>query len=264
MSENLDEAGSPPQKSKIAGIEAAEDKLEVSVPEELGEDNSGTFVAHSLGLREMVLFLKKHGIEEAALEASGVFWVPVYNILDNNGIKPVLLNTRRLKILPGERKRLGESRWILAAYSLDRGRGCRVPEKDVEVLRELVRAREYHVQAAANLTSVMIRELRLMSVNLEKAVPDLHGELSMKIMAAIAGGERDPNVLAAIRFSTQKKSRDKISRHLQGAYADHRVFNFKMYFENYEKTKGTIKMFDDKILESLESLGSDEPPGGRE
>jgi transposase len=165
----------------------------VAIPDHLSVNPVRQFSFITSELTYLTVFLKEHDITEAALEATGVYWVPLFNILEENGIATVLLNPLSLKSITRKKSDMLDCQWILKIFSHDIiGTHCFIPDKETSGLRELVRCRAGLIADAAKNTNMMIKTLCLMNINLEMAVTDVQGETGIKIISAIVGGERNP------------------------------------------------------------------------
>ena len=247
----------PTVRTHAAGIDVGAKFHVVAIPENLSDNPVRQFPPLTSGLQELVAFLKEHGITEAAMEATGVYWEPLYDILEKNGIKPFLLNPRSLKGLPKKSDVL-DCQWILKVFSHGFGTTCFVPDAETLGLRELVRARASVVEDAAQKINRMIKILRLMNINLEMAVTDIQGETGMRIIAAIIDGERDPKKLAALRDCRCKQSEREIAEHLNGVFSECHIFNLASNFRTHAHLLATLDEHDERILSYLRGMASAE------
>jgi hypothetical protein len=246
--------GFPLIKTQAAGIDIGGEFHMVAIPEWLSDNPVRKFLACSEGLRDLAMFLKEHDITEAAMEATGIYWVPLFNLLEEQGIKPVLLDPKSLKGLPGRKSDVLDCQWILKAYSHDLGSACFVPDAETAELRELVRGRSTVDRDVSRVTNRMIRDLRLMNINLEIAVTDVQGETGMRIISAIVDGERDPHKLAAMKDPRCKNSEEEIVRHLDGVYTKSHLLNLAYNFNTYKHLMKTIRSYNEDILSFLRKI----------
>lgn len=193
--------GFPQVKTGVAGIDVGA-KVNVAA---ISGNVARAFSPLSCGLKALAERLVEHGITEAAMEATGVYWAPLYNVLEMHGIKPVLLDPQSLSKLKKVNKAnevkddFRDAKSIQKLWSHGFGNACFVPDAETAGLRELVRARAKVVAQLADLANRMIKILRLMNINLEMAVTDVQGKTGMNIISAIVQGERDPDKLATLR-----------------------------------------------------------------
>jgi hypothetical protein len=248
VNNNKETEGFPLIKTHVAGIDVGASFHMVAIPANLSDKPVRDFSSLSKGVNELCEFLVDHEIEEAALEATGIYWVPLFNALERYGIKPVLINPRSLKGTPRKKSDVLDCQWILKNYSHGFGTTCFVPDAEITSLRELVRTREEVINQAADYTNRMIKHLRLMNINLEMAVTNIQGESGMKIITAIVNGERDPVKLAALRDPRCKKSAKEIAPYLDGIYVDSHVSILASHLCTYLHLQERIKHYDDLIL----------------
>jgi transposase len=253
----------PLVKTHAAGIDVGAQFHVVAIPEHLSDNPVREFSSLSRGLKELAGFLKEHGITEAALEATGVYWVPLFNVLEEHGIKPYLMNPRSLKSITRKKSDVLDCQWILKIFSHDIiGTHCFVPDKETSGLRELVRCRAGLIADAARNTNTIIKTLRLMNINLEMAVTDVQGETGMRIISAIVGGERNPNKLAAMRDQRCKHSAQEIAANLDGTFTGHHLTNLEIYHNTHEHYLKMIEKIDGEILAYLRTMPTSENHGG--
>jgi transposase len=241
-------------KTHVAGIDIGSEFHMVAIPPSLSPEPTRKFEAHTPGLIGLVKFLKEHDITEAAMEATGVYWVPLFNLLEEAGIKPTLLNPRSLKAIPKKKSDVKDCQWILKVFSHGLVEGCFVPDAETAGLRELVRARAKVVADAADHTNRMIRTLRLMNVNLEKAVSDIQGETGQRIIRAIVNGETSPIKLASMRDPRCKLSVVEIVKHLNGVYTDYHIATLRQNLAFYDAALEAIHYYDAEILSYIRKI----------
>jgi transposase len=254
VNEKKELEGFPLIKTHVAGIDVGAAFHVVAIPENLSKEPVRTFPSISEGIKDLCEFLKEHKIEEAALEATGIYFVPLLNALESYGIKPVLLNPHSLKGSPRKKSDVLDCQWILKNYSHGFGSACFVPDDMTAGLRVTVRGREQFISTAADCTNRMIKSLRLMNINLEMAVSDVQGASGMRIITSIVNGERDPVKLASLRDYRCKKSEGEIAKYLDGIYTEPHVNDLKANLCLYEQTQKIIKTYDDQILDYLRTM----------
>ena len=215
--------------SGVAGIDIGSEEHWVAIPQELSDNPVRRFAAYTDGLLALVAFLQEHKIKVAVMEATGIYFEPLFNLLEEKGIKPVLLSPRSLAGIP-KKSDVKDCQWLQKAYSHGFGNSCFVPDKTIIGLRQLCRARDDLNHAIRDYVNKMIKTLRQMSIDLEKAVTDIQGETGMRIISAIVeDGIRDPYRLASLSDPRCKLSRYEIEQHLNGVYTDFHLANLARY-----------------------------------
>jgi transposase len=267
MAENTTHTLYPMIKTDVAGIDIGAGSHFVAVPEDRKGPHVKEFQAETHGLVEMAKFLAKNRIKQVALEATGIFWIPVYNHLEGAGFEVFLLNPRSLQGIPGKKTDVKDCQWIRDLFSHGFGQPSFVPAKEFVSLREFVRLRMRLVRDNARNVQHMIKSLRLMNITLERAVSDVTGVTGLAIIDAILGGERDPLVLASLRDKRCRKSEVEIAACLDGVYTEHHLTQLGIARDFYRLTNQKISQLDDKIMAELGSIKEtaatdDESTGG--
>ena len=147
----------------------------------------------------MVDWLEACRIDTVAMEATGVYWIPIYDILEQRGFKVVLVNARHVKNVPGRKTDVVDCQWIQELHEVGLLRGSFRPSAEIVSLRTSLRHRETLVQEAANHIRRMQKSLALMNVHLHNVITDITGLTGMQIVRDIASGVTDPNALASHR-----------------------------------------------------------------
>jgi transposase len=224
------------------------------VPEDRHGPTVKWFRAETHGLDDMVGFPRLHGIEHVAMEATGCYRIPVLNRLEAAGFDVALLNPRALKGIPGKKTDVKDGRWIRDVYAHGFGQKSFVPVKVMAPLRELVRLRGALVQDRARHINRMIKSLRMMNINLEKAVSDVTGKTGLAIIDSILAGERNPLVLAALRDVRCKKSETEIARYLDGVFTTHHLHILRIERHSYDTISTQIDLTDEVIEKELDKI----------
>jgi transposase len=162
-------------------------------------ENVREFPAHSDGLEALGAFLLECGVKSVAMEATGIYWFVPFTYLESLGLEVCLINPRDIKQPKGRKSDVADCQWIQQLHSCGLLIPSFVPEAPVRDLRGFVRMRGKLVQDNARNVNHMVKALRLMNVQLEKAVSDITGKTGIKIIEAIIGGEFRPYALASLR-----------------------------------------------------------------
>jgi transposase len=175
----------------VAGIDVGAKKVYTSV-EGHPVVNHFTFTEDLLQLRD---YLLKHKVETVAMEATGVYWVILYEILEEAGIDVWLVDGRQTKQVPGRKTDVKDCQWIQELHSYGLLNRCLVVDADIKELRSYLRLREDHIQSSAMHINHMQKALTLMNIRLKEVLSQIHGASGMAIIEAILKGERDKHVL---------------------------------------------------------------------
>src|SRR5689334_25215836 len=139
------------------------------------------------------------GIDTVAMESTGVFWIPIYELLEAAGITPYLVNARHVKTVPGRKTDWNDAQWLQKLHALGLLQGSFRPDTEIRTLRTLVRYRAELIERRAPHINHMIQALKHMNIQLNLVLSDITGATGLAILRAIVAGERDPMQLAQLR-----------------------------------------------------------------
>src|SRR5436305_1624700 len=178
------------------------------------------FGCWTTALREMVEWLKSCGVERVVMQTTGVYWIPLQDVLEQAGLEVAVVNARATKNLPGRKSDVQECQWVrkLDLYGLLRA-AFQVPET-IRAIRTLWRLRERWVQEAGRAIQQMQKALTTMNVQLANAISDISGKTGMAMIRAIVGGEHNPWVLAKLRDERIRASEEEIAHSLEGHWRE--------------------------------------------
>src|ERR1041385_755826 len=205
-------AGQPQQETpsmfqpNAAGIDIGAREIYVAVPADRDEHSvrkCGTFTSD---LQQMATWLVHCGITTVAMESTGVYWIPVYDVLEQHGIEVCLVNPRNMKNVPGKRTDFHECQWIQHLHATGLLHAAFRPQGEVCAVRSLMRHRSDLVQMASQHVQHMQKALTQMNVQFQHVISDITGLTGLAILDAIVGGERDAAVLAKLRDPRIKAS----------------------------------------------------------
>ena len=166
-----------------------------------------SFLCFTSDLHRAAEWLKAHGVTTVAMESTGVYWLPLYEILETEGLEVKLVNARHVKNVPGRKTDVLDCQWIQRLHSYGLLEGVFQPDQDIMPLRSYMRHRGNWVRYAGQHIQHMQKALRLMNLNLDAVVTDITGRTGTKIIQAILNGERDSQVLAEYRDVRCKKAK---------------------------------------------------------
>lgn len=235
-----------PQKMKVqvnaleqinlhaAGIDIGAEEVWVAVPPDRAEQNVHSYPTFTADLHRLVEWLQQCGIETVAMEATGVYWVPLYEILEEHGFEVYLVNARHLKNVSGRKTDVLDCQWIQQLHTYGLLSASFRPPEHIVAIRSLVRHREMLVKARSTHIQHMQKALTIMNVRLTNVFSDITGVTGMKIIRAIIDGERAPEVLAKFRDRRCAKNETEIAKSLEGNYKPEQVFILKQAVELYD------------------------------
>jgi len=230
--------------SHFVALEIAPETLEVR---EFGCDTVDLYA-----LRD---YLVRYHVTTIALESTGVYWIPVYDILQDAGLEVCLVNPTHVKNVPGRRKddKL-DCRWLLTLHTFGLLSASFRPSKEWLPLRAIWRVRQQLIQMQADELRRMQKCLDEMNLRVHKIISDLAGVTGTAIIQAILSGERDPAVLAQLRDARCRCSEDELQRALTGHYKPELLFLLKLAYERYQHMRAQIAACDAEIEPLLTSL----------
>lgn len=248
-----------------AGIDIGSRSHFVAVPEGADEKPVREFSTFTGDLERLAEWLSACGVTTVAMESTGIYWIPVFEILESRGFEVKLVNARHVKNVPGRKSDVLDCQWLQQLHTYGLLRGAFRPVEQVCTLRAYVRQRAMLVRSAASYIQRMQKALAQMNLQLHNVVADITGVTGMRILKAILGGERNPNVLAAMRDQRCKNSEATIARSLKGSYRPEHLFSLRQAIELYEFHQTKIVDCDRQILEQLKSFDAqdtrnDTPP----
>lgn len=253
-------------RERVAGIDLGSCESAGCWPDrETGELKVHCFGMTTPDLGLVVDWLETDEIESVAMESTGVYWIPLYELLVSRGFEVVLVNARQLKYVPGRKTDIQDCQWIQRLHSCGLLRGSFRPSEAICQLRALERERAGWVGQAGQAVQMMQKALDQMNVQVHRAVTDLTGQTGMAIVRAIVGGERDPFQLAALRDCRCRKSEAKMAEHLTGTWREEHLFNLAKAMEWYDFVQGQLADYDEEIGRVLGRLEAgervDQEPG---
>ena len=236
-----------------AGIDLGAEYHFVALPPERGV-SVRKFRCFTTDLEEMAAWLKGHGISTIAMESTGVYWVPVFQVLERRGFDVQLVSTRNLKSVAGRKSDVADCQWIQHLHECGLLRGSFRPEDAICVVRGYIRQRDGLTEERTRHTLRMQKALEQMNVQLHKVVSDITGETGMAIIDAILKGERDGKKLASLRNYRCHQSPEQIASALAGDFREELIFCLKQNVEAYRFISGQIAACDEEVLTKLKSF----------
>ena len=227
------------------------------------------FGAYTGDLQVLAAWLKDCRVTTVAMESTGVFWIPLYDLLASQGFEVLLVDPRQTKHAPGRPKSdVLDCQWIRRLHSYGLLTASFRPADDIVRWRGFQRQREMLLRCAAQHVQHMQKVLEEMNVKLTEVVSDIVGQTGMKILKAIVGGERDPQRLAKHRHERCKASEAEIASALCGNWRKEQLFALRQALKLYEFYQRQLRECDAQIEACLRDLkdksnGAALPPNGR-
>ncbi len=250
-------AGLPVIHDRAAGVDVGSRFHVVAVGADRSTEPVQTFQAFTSDLQRMADWLVAMGIQTVAMESTGVYWVPVYEVLEERGIEVILANAREARAVPGRKSDVNDAQWLQRLHACGLLRASFRPGRDVAALRVYLRLRERHLDYAAAHIQHMQKALTFMNLQLHHVVATVTGVTGMNIIRAIVAGERDPQVLAQMRDVRCKASQETVRAALMGNYQPEHVFALTQALALYDFYQTRVDECDAKIQAMLAALTAD-------
>ncbi len=256
-------AGLPCLHPNAAGMDLGAEEIVVAVPPDRDPQPVRVFRTFTPDLHALVTWLVACGIDTVAMESTGVYWIPIYELLEAHGIVPYLVNARHVKTVPGRKSDWNDAQWLQKLHSLGLLQASFRPDAEIVTLRTLVRHRAELIQHRAPHISHMQQALKVMNLQLSEVITDIAGATGIAIIRAIVAGERDPLRLAQLRNPSCKSTTEMIAKALAGTWKPEQVFILQQALTLYEVYTGQIGACDTQIeqyLLAMESRGTPDAP----
>ena len=237
-----------------AGIDIGAQVHYAAVPEDRAEVSVRSFGAYTAQLDELVQWFKDCGIKTVAMESTGVYWIPLYQKLEEAGFEVLLVDARQAKHVPGRKSDVQDCRWLQQLHSYGLLRAAFRPEDSICRLRTLQRHRKNMVECAAMWIQHMQKALNEMNLHLHHVLSDISGLSGLAILDAILAGERDPRKLAALAHYRVQKSQAQIEAALTGDYRPELLFVLSQTLHNYRQMQQQIAQCDLSIEKQLAKM----------
>ncbi len=239
-------------RTNVAGIDIGAKKVFTSV-EGQPVVSHFTFTEDFLLLRD---YLSEHRVKTVAMEATGVYWVILYEILEESGIDVWLVDGRQTRQVPGRKTDVKDCQWIQELHGYGLLNRCLVVDADIKELRGYLRLREDHIRSSAMHINHMQKALTTMNIRLKEVLSQIHGVSGMAIIEAILNGERDRHVLLGLcHRSVLKTKKELILKALEGRYTEACLFALKQAYDGYLFYLQQINACDKQINTVINRIG---------
>ncbi|MCL0093874.1 IS110 family transposase [Dehalococcoidia bacterium] len=230
-----------------AGLDIGAAEIYACVPEDRDEQSVRVFQTFTTDLHNLANWLAACGVDTVAMESTGIYWIPIYEILEARGFKAHLINARQLKNVPGRKTDVLDCQWIQQLHTYGLLSGSFRPESEMCALRSYTRHRDNLIRYRAAHIQHMQKALHLMNVQLTNVITDITGVTGMNIIQAILSGERHPEKLAEYRNEHCARSQAEIAESLRGNYQPEHLFALKQAVEMYDFYNQQIAACDREI-----------------
>ena len=257
----------PVIEPNAAGIDVGSTEIFVAVPADRDPEPIRCFPTFTVDLERLADWLQQCQIRTVAMESTGVYWIPLFQILEKRKIDVRLVNAHHVKNVPGRKTDVSDCQWIQHLHSVGLLRGSFRPDDEICALRSLWRHRDNLIQLATLHLQHMQKALDQMNLQIHHVISDLAGTTGLAIMDAILAGERAPQKLAQLRNRHIQASEETIMKSLVGDYREEHLFTLQQSLKSYRHYQELIQEVDLQVKQMLQRLPSkiadgEKPPKG--
>lgn len=240
-----------------AGIDIADKEIVVSLPPtEDGTQITETFDSFTRDLHQISALLKRSSVTTVAMESTGVYWIHLFTLLQEDDFEVYLVNAKHVKNVTGRKNDESDAQWIQKLHSCGLLNNSFQPDEMTRSLRSLVRHRKMLVQTSAAYVNRMQKSLELMNIKVHTVINDILGKTGTAIINSIIAGERNANVLADMADVRIKATRETMVKSLEGHWRDEHLFCLKQAYENHQFHHQQIENCDKEIEAHLKKMAA--------
>jgi transposase len=245
---------------KAAGIDVGNEEHWIAIPPSLDPEPVRRFGCFTPDLMAIARWLQQCGITTVAMQSTGVYWIALYEILEEHGIRVFLVNAQDTKNLPGRKSDIQECQWLLKLHVYGLLKNSFRPKEEICVMRTFWRQRQQHIADASRCIQRMQKALTQMNLQLANVISDISGWTGQAILSAILAGERDPRKLAELRDPRIKASEAVVAKSLEGNWRPELLFVLKQEFETYGSFQRKIQECDEALRQHYQTMESKADP----
>jgi transposase len=249
---------------EAAGIDVGNESHYVAVRGDRDSEPVRRFECFTADLYRMADWLRNCGVKTVAMQSTGVYWIPLYDVLEECGFEVFLVNARHTKNLPGRKSDVQESQWLLKLHTYGLLNNSFQPPSDIRVLRTYWRQRAEHAVGAATCIQRMQKALTQMNIQLANVISDLSGRTGQAIVRAILEGERDPMKLAELSDCRIRASKEEVAKSLEGNWRPELLFVLKQQVEMHDIFLRRIAECDQELQRHLSTFANSSFPVTKE
>jgi transposase len=246
-----------PIQRKAAGIDVGSEQLFAAI----ASGPVRIFSSFTTSLTSLREYLLQEHVTTVAMEATGVYWIPVYEVLEEAGLEVCLVNAAHARNLPARKTDMNDCQWIAELHSKEMLNSGFIPPALIRELRDYTRLRQYHVEMCAPHILHMQKALDLMNLKIHDVLSDITGASGQRLVRALIGGER--NALALLELcdaQVLKAKRQRMLDALQGRWKESQLFALRQAYENWQHYQRQISACDQQIAQVLARLAEATPP----
>lgn len=237
-----------------AGADIGAREIVVCVPADRDERPVRTYATFTQDLNRLADWLAGCRIKTIAMESTGMYWIPLFQILEARGIQVHLVNARHVKHVPGRKSDVSDCQWLQYLHSVGLLRGSFRPPQDICAIRSLARHRDSLLAQAADQVRHMHKCLDQMNLQIHHVINDLTGVTGMAIIEAIVRGERDARVLASHRDRRIKASLETVEKSLRGDWREEHLLVLRLALASWQHLQAQIGELDEEMARRVRAL----------
>ncbi len=247
----------PVLDERATGIDVGSEKLHVSI----GGATPRVFGTMTCDIEALCAWLEQEAVHSVALEATGVYWLYLYEALERVGIEVLVVNGRHVRNLPGRKTDMADCQWLATLHGYGLLRSGFVPPEEVRRLQDYLRLRDDHIASAAMHAQHMQKALERMNVKFHDVISSLTGVSGLKVIRAILAGQRDPQrLLQLCDVQIQKRKAERVRESLRGTWRKEHLFALHQALSSWEFYQAQIRECDEAIGEVLREMNGPNRP----
>lgn len=243
-------------RPNAAGMDIGAEEIYVAIPNDRDDITVRCFTTFTCDLHALADWLQRCGVDTVAMESTGIYWIPIFQILESRGLEVFLVNAHYLKSVPGRKSDVSDCQWIQYLHSVGLLQGSFRPPDKVCAVRTLWRHRQSLLQMAAEHILHMQKSLSQMNVQIHHVLSDITGLSGLSILDAILTGQRDCVKLAQLCHPSVKSPREKVAQALEGDYRAEHLFVLRQSLAGYRYYQGQIAELDHEIQRLMKEVES--------
>jgi transposase len=235
---------------RVAGIDIGSRSHFISISPDIIDDNVREYGVYTSELRCAIDWLKSHKIESVAMESTGVYWIPFYEALEEEGFEVLLVDARYVKNVPGRKSDVLDCQWIQKLHENGLLRGAFRVADSICGLRSVMRQRGLLIEEQSRYKLRMQKALTQMNIHMHNIISDITGPLGLSIMRNIIEGKHNPKDLSKHHSKAYKCSKEELEKSLEGNYREEHIFCLKQAVDFYDFYQAKIEECD-KVIEKI-------------
>ena len=236
---------------KVAGVDVSDKEMMIAFPINSEQLEVRPFGCYTRDLHDIAKTLRQYSITSIAMESTGVYWIPLFLLLQEYGFEVYLVNAKHVKNVTGRKDDESDAEWIQKLHSCGLLTASFQPDSMTRTLRSIVRHRHNLERTCSAYINRMQKALELMNIKLHTIISDIDGKTGLQIIDAILAGERNPEILADLRDKRIKASKEEIIKSLEGYYTTEHLFELKQCYQLYCMHRQLIGECDIEIEKQL-------------